>query len=211
MITSKFRDIITSEKVLRDLIGFPSDLAMRKQLSSLDHHCQNFIARSPFLLIGTVDASGACDVSPRGDAPGFVLILDEKTLVIPERPGNRRLDTLRNILQISAVGLLFMIPGVEETLRVNGHGCLVRDATLLKCTTAQGKQPLVAIGVEVEECFLHCAKALKRSKLWDTTSWPERTAFPSLGQMLSDQVQPSNQTVKDLESYIEESYAKQLY
>src|SRR2546421_5870904 len=163
MITSKFRDIVTSEEVLRELIGSPSNLAIRKQLSSLDPHCQNFIARSPFLLISSVDASGTCDVSPRGDAPGFVLILDEKTLVIPERPGNRRIDTLRNILQTSAVGLLFMIPGVEETLRVNGHACLVRDTTLLERTTAQGKQPLIAIGVEVKECFLHCAKSLKRS------------------------------------------------
>ena len=104
-----------------------------------------------------------------------------------------------------------MIPGIEETLRVNGHGCLVQDTALLKCTVAQGKQPLIAIGVEIEECFLHCAKSLKRSKLWDTTTWLERTACPSLGQMLSDQVQLSNQTVKDLELYIEESYAKRLY
>jgi PPOX class probable FMN-dependent enzyme len=158
-----------------------------------------------------MDASRNCDVSPRGDAPGFVLILDEKTLVIPERPGNRRVDTLRNILQTSTVGLLFMIPGIEETLRVNGRGCLVRDTALLQLTAAQGKEPLIAIGVEVKECFLHCAKALKRSKLWDPTSWLERTTLPSLAQMLSDQTRSSNQTVEDLEAYIEESYTKRLY
>ena len=211
MIQSKFKDIVTSEEELRDLMGFPSDLVVRKQLAYLDEHCQNFIARSPFLLIGSVDASGACDVSPRGDAPGFVLVLDQKTLVIPERSGNRRLDTLRNVLQTSVVGLLFMIPGAEETLRVNGHAYLVRDTTLLERTTAQGKQPLIAIGVEVDECFLHCAKSLKRSKLWDTTSWSESTACPSLAQALFDQVRPANQTVEELEAYIEESYQKRLY
>jgi len=211
MIQSKFQDVIRSEEELRDLIGFPSELVIRKQLAYLDKHCQNFIAQSPFLLIGSVDTHGACDVSPRGDAPGFVLILDEKTLVIPERPGNRRLDTLRNILQTSTVGLLFLIPGAEETLRVNGHACLVRDTTQLERTTAQGKQPLIAIGIEVDECFLHCAKPLKRSKLWDPTSWPARTALPSLAQMLWDQARPANQTVKDLEEHIEESYSKRLY
>lgn len=211
MIQSRFKDTVTSEEELRELIGFPGELATRKQLAYLDDHCQNFIARSPFLLISSVDAAGACDVSPRGDAAGFVLVLDEKTLVIPERPGNWRLDTLRNIVQTSAVGLLFIIPGVEETLRVNGHACLVRNTRLLERTAAQGKQPLIAIGVEVDECFLHCAKSLKRSKLWDTTSWPERTACPSLAQMLLDQVRPANQTVKDLEAYVEESYTKRLY
>jgi len=104
-----------------------------------------------------------------------------------------------------------MIPGVEETLRVNGHACLVRDTALLERTVAQGKQPLIAIGVEVDECFLHCAKSLKRSKLWDTTSWPDRAAYPSLAQMLLDQVRPANQMVKDLEAYIQESYTKRLY
>jgi len=147
MIQSKFKDVVTSEEELRDLICFPGDLAVRKQLAYLDEHCQNFIAQSPFLLIGSVNAAGACDVSPRGDAAGFVLVLDEKTLVIPERPGNRRLDTLSNIVQTSVVGLLFIIPGAEETLRVNGHACLTQDTALLERTAAQGKQPLIAIGV----------------------------------------------------------------
>jgi hypothetical protein len=166
MTTSKFKDIITSEEQLRDLIGFPTDKTAYNWLAYLDEQCQNFIAQSPFVLIGTVDASGACDVSPRGDGPGFVVVLDEQTLLIPERPGNRRADTLNNILQTSAVGLLFLIPGSEETLRVNGHGYLVRDTTLLERAAAKGKLPLLAIGVEVQECFVHCANALKRSKLW---------------------------------------------
>ena len=206
-----FRDIVTSEAALRELLGEPSDLVVRKQLAALDRHSRAFVARSPFVLVGTAAASGACDVSPRGDAPGFVLVLDKKTLVIPERPGNRRADTLRNILQTGAVGLLFVIPGVEETLRVNGRACLVRDAAILERLAARGKQPPIAIGVEVDECFLHCAKAFKRSRLWDGESWPDRAALPSLAQMILDQVRPPGTTVEDLEAYIAESYAKRLY
>lgn len=211
MRTQTFTDTVTSEEELRGLLGTPSDLVIRKQLAALDRHCRAFIALSPFVLIGTTDATGACDVSPRGDAPGFVLVPDEKTLVIPERPGNRRADTLRNILQTGAVGLLFIIPGVEETLRVNGRACLTRDAALLERTAARGKQPPLAIGVTVDECFLHCAKAFKRSGLWEAEQWPERGALPSLAQMIVDQVRPPDTTVADLERALAESYTKRLY
>jgi len=166
MTTPKFQDIITSEEELRALIGYPADKSVLKRHGYLDDHCQNFIAQSPFVLIGTFDTDGACDVSPRGDGPGFVQVLDERTLLIPERPGNRRADTLINILQTAAVGLLFLLPGSEETLRVNGHGYLVRDRMLLERAAAQRKQPLLAIGIDIQECFIHCANALKRSKLW---------------------------------------------
>jgi hypothetical protein len=124
------------------------------------------VALSPFVLVGTSDAGGTCDVSPRGDAPGFVLVLDEETLAIPERPGNRRIDSLLNILETGVVGLLFLVPGFEETLRINGRASVVRNACILKRTEAQGKPPAVAIGLELEECFPHCAKAFKRSGLW---------------------------------------------
>ncbi|HZR42700.1 MAG TPA: pyridoxamine 5'-phosphate oxidase family protein [Ktedonobacteraceae bacterium] len=211
MTQSLFKNVVTSEETLRELIGTPSERAVRKQLSSLDQHCRTFISSSPFLLVGTVNSAGMQDVSPRGDAPGFVLVMDEKTLIIPERPGNRRLDTLRNILQTSAIGLIFLIPGVEETLRVNGRACLVRDTDLLERLTVQGKQPLIAIGVEVEECFLHCAKAFKRSKLWDTTTWPERKSLPSLGQMLCDQLQLQNTTVRELDETLDKDYKRTLY
>ncbi len=206
-----FTDLVTSEVALRELLGHPSELVIRKQLSALDGHCRAFIALSPFLLLGTVGAAGGCDVSPRGDAPGFVLALDDRTLVIPERPGNRRFDTLRNILQTGAIGMLFIVPGVEETLRVNGRARIVRDADVLERTVARGKRPLLAIGVEVEECFFHCAKAFKRSGLWDSAGWPDRAALPSLGRILVDQVRPPDTTIDDLERYIEESYTKRLY
>ena len=206
-----FTDLVTSEVALRELLGHPGELVIRKQLSALDGHCRAFIALSPFLAIGTTSATGTCDVSPRGDAPGFVAVLDERTLAIPERPGNRRFDTLRNILQTGAVGLLFLIPGIEETLRVNGRASLVRDAALLERLAARGKPPWLAIGVEVEECFLHCAKAFKRAQLWEAASWPERTALPSLAQMLLDQACPPDTTVDELAAQIEESYTTRLY
>src|SRR5689334_23365886 len=163
-VQSPFTDLVTSEEALRDLLGHPSELVIKKQLPALDRHCRNYIALSPFMLLGTANAAGDCDVSPRGDAPGFVAVLDDKYIAIPDRPGNRRIDSLRNIVQNGKVGLLFMIPGVEETLRINGRACLTREPALLERLTARGKVPTLAIGVEVEEAFLHCAKAFKRSQ-----------------------------------------------
>lgn len=206
-----FTDLVTSEAELRALLGQPSDTVIRKQLPALDVHCRAFIALSPFLLIGTANANGDCDVSPRGDAPGFVLTLDDHTLVIPDRPGNRRIDSLRNIVTCGTIGLLFMIPGVEETLRINGQACIVRDADILARLEARGKVPTLAIGVTVEEAFLQCAKALKRSRLWDSATWPERTALPTLAQILHDQVPMPGVTVEELEASLEESYRTRLY
>lgn len=211
MEASPFNSRITSEAELRALMGEPSDLVIRKQLTALDAHCRAFIALSPFVLVGTVSADGLCDVSPRGDAPGFVLPLDDRHLALPERPGNRRIDTLRNIVQTSSIGLIFLIPGVEEMLRVNGRACVVRDEALLDRLSARGKQPKVAIGVEIEEAFLHCAKAIKRSELWSPATWPERERLPSLAQMIIDQVRPDHLTVADIEQDLAEAYVKGLY
>ena len=142
------------------------ELAVQKQISALDHHCRAFISRSPFLLVGTANGTGVCDVSPKGDPAGFVQVLDDNTLVIPDRPGNRRADTLVNILENPQVGLLFLIPGVEDTLRVNGRAHIVQDEELLERTAVKGRKPLLVIVVDVQEAFLHCAKAFKRSLLW---------------------------------------------
>jgi PPOX class probable FMN-dependent enzyme len=207
----RFAEVVETEEELRALLGQPSELVIRKQLPQLDEHCRAFIALSPYLLLGTADVAGNCDVSPRGDAPGFVLVLDERTIVIPDRPGNRRTDSLRNIVQNGAVGLLFMIPGVEETLRINGRACIIRDADILARMAARGKVPALGIGVEIDEAFLHCAKALKRSSLWDTASWPERTALPTLAQMINDQVPMPGVTVEQIEASLQESYTKRLY
>lgn len=206
----KFRELVTSAAELTDLIGVPSEVAVKKQLAELDQHMTQFIAESPFLLIGTVGLDGSCDVSPRGDAPGALSrVLDPKTLVIPERAGNRRADSLRNIIETGRIGLLFLVPGLGETLRVNGRACVLRDAALLASLSAQGKTPLVAIGVEVEECFLQCAKALIRSQLWLGVA--NKTSLPSFARILMDQTQVAGQTVESLQQAIEESYAKRLY
>lgn len=207
----QFTDYVTSEDELRALVGEPRELVIKKQLPALDRHCRAFIARSPFLLIGTANAQGQCDVSPRGDAPGFVLALDDQTLVIPDRPGNRRIDSLRNIVTHGGIGLLFMVPGVEETLRINGQASIVRDADLMARLAAQGKAPLLAVVVDVQEAFLQCPKALKRSRLWDAATWPERSALPTLAQMLHDQVPMPDVTVEALDAAFEQGYRERLY
>ncbi len=206
-----FVDVISSAQALREVMGAPSELVVRKQLDHLDQHARRFIERSPFLLIGTSGPDQIGDVSPRGDAPGFVAVLDDRTLVIPERPGNRRVDTLLNILNTGGVGLLFLVPGIEETLRVNGRASVVRDGALLDRLVARDKRPLLAICVEVRECFFHCAKAFKRSSLWQPETWQGRGGIASLAKTLVDQVKPANTSVQELESQIAESYATRLY
>lgn len=206
-----FDDILTTEQDLRAIMGTPSVRAVKKVQSSLDAHTRAFIAQSPFALIATSDADGRCDVSPKGDAPGFVQILDDHRLVIPERPGNKRLDGMSNILANGHIGLIFLIPGREETVRVNGKAWITRDPDLLNRCVAQGKLPLVAIGVEIEQCFLHCPKAFIRSRLWHHEAWPASDALPSMACVLFDQIKPADATLQDYEHSIEEGNTKGLY
>lgn len=206
-----FKNKVKSEEELRSLIGFPSELASKKVISYIDHHCAEFIAESPFLVMATSDEHGFCDVSPRGDKAGFVHVLNEKQFIIPERPGNKRLDSLRNILSNPRIGLLFFIPGLEETLRVNGRAVIVKDEELLEKMAVKGKAPLLGIGVEVEECFIHCAKALKRSGLWDTGSWPAKDTLPSAARILFEHAKLPDSTVETIQKGLEESYRKRLY
>ena len=206
-----FRTVVTTEDELRTVIGGdPSPLALAKEQRTLDIHCRDFIARAPFVLLATADAAGRCDVSPKGDAAGFVLVLDERHLLIPDRPGNKRLDGMRNLLQNPHVGLIFLIPGRRETLRVNGRACITRDETLLASMEAMGKRPQLAIGVEVEEVYLHCAKAFIRSALWQPERWPALDGLASAAQIFWDQTQPAC-TVEELARHIDEGYAKRLY
>ena len=206
-----FQKLVTTEADLRALVGAPSELAVAKEQATLDAHCRAFIARSPFLLLATSGAAGRCDVSPKGDTAGFVLVLDERRLLIPDRPGNKRLDGMRNLLQNPHVGLIFLIPGVEETLRVNGRAWIVRDEDLLARCEARGKVPTLGIGVEVEEAFIHCAKAFKRSGLWEPARWPALDGLASPAQMLYDHTRPPGATVADVERALQESYASRLY
>jgi PPOX class probable FMN-dependent enzyme len=203
-----FRDQVTSVETLRAIVGGePSELARRKELSVLDTHARAFIARSPFLLLGTGGADGRCDVSPKGDAPGFVHVLGDHHLVIPDRPGNKRLDGMRNILSNPHVGVIFLVPGNDFTLRVNGRAVITRDPELLRTLAAQGKAPLLAIGVEVEEVFLHCARSFRRGKLWDHATWPGVDALPSMPCILYDQTGGA-MSLEALEARNAESLAK---
>jgi PPOX class probable FMN-dependent enzyme len=207
----KFTDTVTDLAELRALVGEPSELARKKQLDHLDGHCRAFIAHAPFLLLGTADATGRCDVSPKGDAPGFVQVLDDHHLVIPDRPGNKRIDGMRNILENPHVGVIFLVPNKEETLRVNGRAAITRDSELLARMEVGGKRPLLAIGVEVEEVFMHCAKAFKRGSLWQPEKWPDITTMATAACMLFDQTKPEGKTLADIERVLDFSYTKTLY
>jgi PPOX class probable FMN-dependent enzyme len=208
---SVFKDLVTSDEELAGLIGEPGELVIKKQLSQLDAHMRRFIAESPFLLIGTVGRDGSCDVSPRGDVPCVATVLDDRTLLIPERRGNRRADSLRNIIETGRAALLFLIPGLGETLRLNGCACVVRDEEVLAPLAVGGKRPLVGIVVEVEECFLQCAKAVIRSKLWDARATVRESSLPSFAEILIDQTRIEGQTVESLRRMIEDSYRNHLY
>lgn len=173
---------------LRQRYGEIHPLARDKVLPGLDRHARAFIALSPFLVLGTADAAGNQDTSPRGDPPGFVQVADDRTLLIPDRPGNRRVDSLANIAAHPKVGLLFLVPGFDETLRVNGSARLSEDPALLARLAVQGRPALLAIVVTVEEVFFHCSKAFIRSRLWDPAARVERSRMPTLGRIIADQI-----------------------
>ncbi|MCC7428339.1 MAG: pyridoxamine 5'-phosphate oxidase family protein [Alphaproteobacteria bacterium] len=194
---------------LRRIYAEPTPLAYAKQLDHIDKHAAAFIARSPFLVLATADARGQCDASPRGDAPGFVVVADARTLYLPDRPGNNRIDSLSNIAANPHVGLLFFVPGVSETLRVNGSARFVADATFLEPLSAQGKPPRSALVVGVEEVYFHCGKALKRSALWDPARHAAPGEIPSLGRMLAEQT--GRIGVKEAEERVAHAYQHHLY
>ena len=171
---------------LRALYAQPKERAVKKQIDQLDVHCRNFIALSPFVVIASGDGA-TMDASPRGGDPGFIKTPDAHTLLIPDAPGNNRLDTLENIVAHGHVGLIFMIPGVDETLRVNGSAVLVNDDALLDLCASERRRPQLAIRVHVSAAYLHCAKALMRSRLWMADALVERTCLPGAGTMISDQ------------------------
>jgi len=178
---------IDDATALRALYPEPSLRALRKQLHTLDVHCANFIALSPFVVLASASANGRMDASPRGGAPGFVKQVDAHTLLIPDAPGNHRLDTLGNIVETGRIGLLFMVPGMDETLRVNGTARLTQDAARMALFAAEPRQPRLLIEVGVEEAYLHCAKAFMRSNLWSDTARVDRSVLPTMGQMISEQ------------------------
>lgn len=186
MKNGHFKERVKTKEELRRIVGAPNKLAHQKIIPYLDRHCREFIKHSPFVIIATADHKGICDSSPRGDHAGFVQVVDEKRLLIPERRGNQKVDSLENILSNPQIGLLFLIPGIEETLRINGKACIVKDKTMLETMAVHNETPLLAIDVEVQECFLHCSKAFKRSKLWNPESWERVETLPSAAKIVAE-------------------------
>ncbi|HEY2540407.1 MAG TPA: pyridoxamine 5'-phosphate oxidase family protein [Stellaceae bacterium] len=202
-------DTIENPQQLRKIYGEPMERAVKKQLTRLDRHCRNFIALSPFLVIASSDPAGRCDASPKGDMPGFVRVVDDTTLLIPDRLGNNRVDTLGNLLLRPGVGLIFFVPGVNETLRVNGRAQVTTDPSLLEPLAVNGKVPRSGILVAAEEIYFHCGKALIRSDLWNPKKHVARGSWPSLGRIIAEQV--GGMDPDDAERQTAESYRTRLY
>jgi uncharacterized protein len=202
-------DIIEDIAEIREIYGEPMERTVKKQLPRLEKHSRAFIALSPFLVIASSDPSGRCDASPKGDAPGFVKVIDDETLLIPDRLGNNRVDTIGNLIASPGVGLIFFLPGVNETLRVNGRARITTDPALLEPLAVNGKVPRSGILIVAEEIYFHCGKALIRSDLWNPEKQLSRSGFPSLGRILAEQI--GGISVEESERATAESYRARLY
>jgi PPOX class probable FMN-dependent enzyme len=198
---------IDGKDALRRIYKNPNPRSVKKEIAFLDRHCLRFVELSPFCVLATCGESGG-DVSPRGGPPGFVKAIDPTTLVVPDFPGNNRLDSLENILENGRVGLLFLVPGVDETLRVNGRASIDTDMTLRELGRVDGKLPIAVLRVRVEQAYLHCAKALMRSALWDPATYVDRATLPSMGEMLRDQI---NWHMAETQEEMIERYKETLY
>ena len=211
-MTEPFANVIDSEAELRDVYRMPAESTKMKVLGGLDQHARTFIDTSPFILVGTSSPDGTADVSPKGGPPGFVVVLDDHHIAIPDLSGNNLLDSLTNIVNGSGIGLLFLIPGVDETLRVNGYACITTDPAVLDACAVKDRRPKAAVGVTVVQQYMHCAKAFRRSELWSAESWPDRSALPSLGCILRDQIAlPDDVTAESIDANLEVNYAKTLW
>jgi PPOX class probable FMN-dependent enzyme len=200
---------ITSEAELRELLGEPMGRAVTKERIRLHDRDKEWLAASPFCLIATAGGDGTCDVSPKGDPPGFTFVLDDATIVIPDRPGNRRADGFRNVLANPHVGLIYLVPGRGETLRINGRARLVREAPFFDQMIVKGHRPKLALLVEIEQIFFHCPKAFMRSALWKPETW-DPDQLPPHAQIVKS-VQVTEETLEELERYYGPQYATRLY
>ncbi|GAB2178547.1 pyridoxamine 5'-phosphate oxidase family protein [Dongia sp. agr-C8] len=217
-MTIEEKQFVTSLAELDALVPPATGAAAGKTMPRIERYARQFIDLSPFCCLATSDGKGHADVTPRGDKPGFVRVIDEKTLLVPERPGNNRMDSLRNIIQNPSLGLLFFIPGFEDTLRVNGRGRVTRDPGLLAASAVDGKLPKFGVVVAVDEAFFHCAKAFRRSRLWDPAAQLPRNTMPTLARMIMDQMAeaanealPAQAEVSAVDADIEENYRTELY
>jgi PPOX class probable FMN-dependent enzyme len=202
-------DEITTEAQLREVLGEPLPRVANKDRPCLDDIDRQWLAASPFCLVATSAADGSCDVSPKGDPPGFTVVLDDRTIALPERSGNRRADGFGNILSNGHVGLIYLLPGREDTFRVQGRARLVRDADLLDRMVVKGSRPLLALVVQIESVFYHCGKAFLRSALWDPATWHPETV-PSRPRIAKAQERP-DESLEALERYYGEQYRAGLY
>ena len=210
MLTTEIVEVGSAAE-LRELVGVPGERAVKKVRTTLHPHQRSWIAASPYFILATSDASGTCDVSPKGDPPGSVHVLDDRTLVIPDRPGNRRVDSFLNVLSNPRVALLFLVPGRLDTLRINGRARLIREAPFFDDLVVKGHRPSLALLVQIEEAFFHCPKASKRSLIWQPESWPDPTALPSTAQLAKD-LADIPETLEELETYYSpEQYDRKLY
>ena len=179
---SEYSEIVTSVEEIRATIAEPTQASVDKVIDRLDDYCRAIIAKSPFIMIASANPDGQPDISPKGDPLGFVRVLDEKHLAIPERPGNRRLDTFINLLDNPNVAIILMIPGKGETLRVKGEARIVRDEALRETMAVKGRIPEFAVVVHVEQAMMHCPKSIVRSKLWEPDAWPDHSDTPSIAE-----------------------------
>jgi uncharacterized protein len=201
---------ITTEQQLRELIGEPAELVVSKIAGRLNELTRPLIEQSPFVCIATADAEGNCDVSPRGDPAGFVRILDDRTLLIPERPGNKIADSLRNIIATGHVGLIFIIPGITDTFRVNGRAQLTTDAVLLAPSAIEGKVPKLGILIEIDEAYTQCSKAFIRSDLWNPDGHRNRTEFATNGEVLKAVIGTADFDAAEYDAARAERYAQRV-
>lgn len=208
-MSTETRSVIRNVQQLEALVGAPNERAANKARALLDELDRAWLAASPMCLVATAAADGSCDVSPRGDPPGSVLVLDERTLALADRPGNRRVDGLRNILENPHVGLLFLVPGRGDTLRVNGRAELLDDAPFFDELVVKGHRPRLAVVVHVEEVYYHCSKAFLRSALWDPATW-DPDAVPSRAQ-IAKALEARGETLEELEAYYGPGYAEKIY
>ncbi|MEJ8569250.1 MSMEG_1061 family FMN-dependent PPOX-type flavoprotein [Elongatibacter sediminis] len=202
--------LVTDSETLREVVGKVFPIARDKVFPSLDKFSRQFLELSPFLCLGTISDRGFCDVSPRGDPPGFVKIIDDKTIAIPERPGNRLADSMHNILSNRTVGIIAFVPGISESLRFGGKASVVRDEKLLAEMRVRGQLPKLAIKVDIEYVFFHCAKALIRSKLWDPDTQVDRDIFPPYGEIIQQQRRP-DMAADEVERLVQDDYKNSLY
>ena len=199
---------VKTKEQLRELYGRPQGRAKIKVLNSLEYHSKNFIEHSPFFVMSTFDQNGRCDASPKGGKPGFVKILNDITLVFPDAKGNNRVDSLVNIVETEKIGCIFMIPGIDETLRINGTAQITTDPKLFELFADEQNPPKTCIQINIDEMFLHCAKAFMRSKLWQDDHKINRPGFPTMGKMLNDQL--NTDKPEETQEEMKERYQKDL-